>query len=108
MTLDIGSAVASTFAEHLKSTFRFHHGRTITGLELVEVSDRSTGRQIGFSLVFRGPRQPLLPQQIYRVEHDRLGPFDLFIVPIEQNADGSSYEAIVNRVATASSANERQ
>lgn len=47
-----------------------------------------------FSVVFRGPAEPLLPQAIYRLEHDRLGTLDLFLVPLGPSADGMSYEAV--------------
>jgi|SRR5579864_2959392 len=99
MTLEIQSAVASTFAEHLNSTFRIHHQPAITELELMEISDGSTQGRVNFSLLFRGPQQPLLPQQIYPVEHDRLGRFDLFIVPVRRDAQGLYYEAVFNRVS---------
>jgi hypothetical protein len=97
MTLETQSAVASTFAEHLNSTFRLHHESATAELELVEVSDGSTHGHVNFSLLFRGPRQPLLAQQIYPVEHDRLGRFDLFIVPVKRDAQGLYYEAVFNR-----------
>jgi hypothetical protein len=47
-----------------------------------------------FSLVFLGPREPVLPQQIYPLSHDDLGRIDLFLVPIAQDEDGTRYEAI--------------
>jgi hypothetical protein len=97
MTLEIQSAVAATFAEHLNSTFRLQHQPATTELELLEVSDGSTDGHVNFSLLFRGPLQPLLLQQIYPVEHDRLGRFDLFIVPIRRDAHGLYYEAVFNR-----------
>ena len=98
MTLDIERAVAATFAAHLQSAFRAHHAQTTTELALVEVSDGSTPRQVTFSLLFRGPHQPRLAQQIYPFEHDRLGRFDLFIVPVKQDGHGLYYEAVFNRV----------
>jgi hypothetical protein len=101
MTLDLQRATAATFSEHQNGTFHLHHGPAVSELELVEVSDASTRRHVNFSLVFRGPQQPLFPQQIYPFEHERLGRFDLFIVPIRRDAHGFYYEAIVNRVATA-------
>jgi hypothetical protein len=108
MTLEIQSAVASTFAEHLNSTFRLHYHPATTELELIEVSDRSTHGHINFTLLFRAPLQPLLPQQIYPVRHDRLGRFDLFIVPVKRDANGLYYEAVFNRLSqTTPSANER-
>ena len=97
MTLETQSVVASTFAEHLNSNFRLHHQPATTELELVEVSDGSTDGHVNFSLLFRGPLQPLLPQRIYPLEHDRLGRFDLFIVPVRRDANGLYYEAVFNR-----------
>ena len=51
-----------------------------------------------FSLVFAGPRQPVLPQATYPFEHGTLGRFDLFICPIGQSATNTSYEAVFNRM----------
>ncbi len=47
-----------------------------------------------FSLVFLGPREPVLPQRIYRLTHDELGELEIFLVPIAQDADGTRYEAV--------------
>jgi hypothetical protein len=47
-----------------------------------------------FSLVFREPSGVVLPQMIYRVEHDELGAFELFLVPIGPDAEGMRYEAV--------------
>jgi hypothetical protein len=91
--------VAATFAAHLHSVFRLRDQPTAIELALVEVVDGSTSRQVSFSLLFRGPQQPPLAQQIYPFEHDRLGGFDLFIVPVRQDAQGRYYEAIVNRMS---------
>jgi len=52
-----------------------------------------------FSLVFRGPSQPALRQNIYTLEHDQLSRFDLFLVPIGRTADDCEYEAVFNRLA---------
>jgi hypothetical protein len=47
-----------------------------------------------FSLHFRGPSLPALPQRIYRIEHAQLGVLDLFLVPIRRDASGMTYEAV--------------
>ena len=47
-----------------------------------------------FSLVFLGPPQVVLPQAIYRFEHDGLGTFEIFIVPIGRTAQGVQYEVV--------------
>jgi hypothetical protein len=92
------------FAEHLHSTFRIHFdpaGPVET--ELVEATLLRSRAQGGgppgrepFSLVFRGPKEPWFPQRIYRVEHERMGSFDLFLVPIGPDAAGMRYEAVFN------------
>lgn len=35
-----------------------------------------------FAVLFHGPLEPVLPQGIYRLEHERLGVLDLFMVPV--------------------------
>ena len=48
-----------------------------------------------FSIVFRGPLTPALPQRMYRVEHEAIGVIDdLFLVPVGINQDGRFYEAV--------------
>ncbi len=55
-------------------------------VELVEVTEQAEGRsdafRIPFSVLFHGPLQPVLAQGICRLEHERFGVLDLFIVPI--------------------------
>lgn len=50
--------------------------------------------RIPFSLVFVGPREPLLPQRIYPCRHEELGDFELFLVPIDSDSSGTRYEAV--------------
>jgi hypothetical protein len=52
-----------------------------------------------FSIVFRGPSDPLLPQGMHRFHRDAIGTFDLFIVPIRRDQHGLYYEAVFNRTA---------
>jgi hypothetical protein len=47
-----------------------------------------------FRLLFRGPAEPLLPQATYVLENPSLGATDIFIVPIDSDDGGVSYEAI--------------
>jgi hypothetical protein len=50
-----------------------------------------------FSLVFTGPANRQLEQAMYRFEHERIGAFELFIVPIGSNGVVVRYEAVINR-----------
>lgn len=54
------------------------------------------GGRAPFSLLFRGPVAPALPQQIFRLTHPALPELDVFLVPIEARADGVRYEAVFN------------
>jgi hypothetical protein len=47
-----------------------------------------------FSIVFHGPSEPVLPQRIYRFDHETLGEFELFIVPIGPEGSAMQYEAV--------------
>ena len=68
------------------------------GLVLIEAlllpsRQGQSGRQ-PFSLMFRGPRQPWLPQGTYPIRHQELGTFDLFVVPLGPDEHGMRYQAI--------------
>jgi hypothetical protein len=68
-------------------------------LRLSQVSARrATQRQELFSLFFRGPAEPLLPQHTYRLDHETMGSLDLFLVPVGRDQDGVEYEAAFNRL----------
>ena len=68
-------------------------------LVLMEVSElKLSERQEQFSIVFRGPSDAYLGQGIRPFHHERMGQFDLFIVPIRQDEKGFYYEAVFNRL----------
>lgn len=90
----------ASFEEHLNTPFRVHCGGE-TPLEVVLFQVRlhephGGPRKQPFSLYFRGPRQPVLPQQIYRLDHDRMGTMEVFLVPIGPDGQGMGYEAVFN------------
>ena len=87
------------FRENLKTKFRV---KTETSdpleLELVELTESvSTPKHEQFALLFHGPQSPLLSQMTYHMEHERLGEFDLFLVPVGRDQNGFQYEAVFNR-----------
>ena len=66
-------------------------------LELVEVTPLGGPKthRAQFSAIFRGPAEPLLQQAIYGLDHEALGPLDLFLVPVGSTEDGTlDYEAV--------------
>jgi hypothetical protein len=92
----------ATFTPLVGSEFKVvvAEGETVT-LRLAQASSVSSGGGIAagyarepFSLVFHGPLQPALPQHTYTFGHERLGAFELFIVPIGPDEVGPRYEAV--------------
>ena len=90
----------NSFSKSLNTSFRLHTDADENfEFELIELQDGySTPGQEQFSIKFRGPCNLDLPQKTYLMEHDHIGTFDLFIVPIGRDKTGSYYEAIFNRL----------
>jgi hypothetical protein len=87
------------FSKHVNTKFRLA-GQPLE-LELEEVKGylSKAHEQQGmerFSAFFRGPREPLMRQSVYTLEHEGMGTFELFLVPISQDEKGSRYEAVFN------------
>ena len=92
-----------TFSGHLGGKFCVYPDASNSPLEVELISATALGGSAGcepparrqpFSIVFRGPGDVLLPQRIYRIEHEEIGAFDLFLVPIGLDEEGLRYEAI--------------
>ena len=88
------------FSKHVNTKFRVSGDQPIE-LELEQVKGylSKAHEQQGmerFSAFFRGPRNPLLPQSVYALEHERMGALELFLVPIAQDENGCRYEAVFN------------
>jgi hypothetical protein len=87
-------------SKHVNTKFRVAGGQPLE-LELVEVKGYlgKAHEQQGmerFSAFFTGPREPLMRQAVYALEHEGMGTFELFLVPIAQDEQGSRYEAVFN------------
>ncbi|HWX21117.1 MAG TPA: hypothetical protein VN578_14545 [Candidatus Binatia bacterium] len=96
-----------SLARLVKTRFRVWVGpNDLVELELYEatpprVTPAGVGTKAvyeGFSLLFLGPADRLLPQRIYPFECEQLGRFELFIVPIGRDENGARYEAAFNRL----------
>lgn len=93
-----------TFSPHVGETFRIPlQGNHAIELELVDArslhdpyAERPGPRtaRVPFALVLAGPATPILPQQIYPLEHATIGRHELFIVPIGPDKGRMRYEVI--------------
>lgn len=92
---------AKEFSAHLNTTFhvKFPDGQVELELEEVKGYLSKHAEHEGmerFSVYFQGPSQPQLPQHLYLLEHDRMGEFEIFLVPVSQSERGFRYEAVFN------------
>lgn len=87
-----------TFDGRAGERFRAHFDPDAPSVvELIEVTrhgEPPEGQREQFSLIFRGEPEPVHPQRIYAMEHDDLGSFELFLVPIGPDELGQRYEAV--------------
>jgi len=94
------SLTHENFAPQLNTKFRVKVDETnVVDMVLTEVSELQTSpRQEQFAIVFRGPLELFLGQGMRAFEHDEMGHFELFLVPIKQDDDGFFYESVFNRL----------
>ncbi|MGA7730024.1 MAG: hypothetical protein WCD37_02000 [Chloroflexia bacterium] len=96
---------ANTFTPYIDGTFRvFPNSPSPVDLVLTSVTEMQSSYRGGpgaaqrtpFSIIFRGPMNAFLPQQIYPMEHSEIGAFEIFLVPIGPDSGGMQYEAVFN------------
>ena len=96
------SLTEAEFSKHVNTSFRLNlDAEAAVELELVEVKGylKNPGDQDGmerFSLFFKGPGKPFLPQRTYSLSNEGMGTIDLFLVPIGPDGDSFRYEAVFN------------
>jgi Domain of unknown function (DUF6916) len=69
---------------------------TLTEAALLPTRYAPPGARPPFSLIFLGKDPRVLPQKLYRLEHDGMGIMTIFLVPIAKDAQGVSYQATFN------------
>lgn len=99
----VGLSMAS-FKSQVGTSFLVNEETSKVKVTLVEVDSFASRQQSaagkeGFSLIFRGPRETILKQNTYRMEHQELGVLSLLVVPV-RTADtrAAYYQAVVNRL----------
>ena len=90
---------ASTFEEYINTSFLIRTEELAEHkVELVQVKViEKPGRAYGFSLLFSSDSGVELPQASYLFEHEKMGVFPLFIVPVK-TPKGMRYEAVFSRL----------
>ena len=95
----------AAFKAQLGTTFTINDKAGKVKTKLVDVTSFASRKQVaagkeGFSLLFHGPKDLMLQQNTYLIEHEELGMFSFLIVPVLQAKDrrGPYYEAVINRL----------
>lgn len=92
-----------TFADRIGEQFTISVAVGRIDLELIAAAAltpssnravQSSDDRLPFSIEFKGPGEPVLPQGTYRFEHPALGIFEIFVVPIGRGQTGVCYEAV--------------
>jgi hypothetical protein len=93
----------ANFAAQLNTTFQIAQGSSRVALKLIEVanlgSKQTSGGREAFLLSFRGANATPLKQDVYHIEHEKLGRFALLVVPVvSRDKSAGAYEVIINRL----------
>ncbi|HKP86852.1 MAG TPA: hypothetical protein VJZ26_12185 [Blastocatellia bacterium] len=89
----------SVFEDHIGTSFLMRADALDTqSFELAQVRVRENSERLDtFSLLFTSPDGAHFPQASYLFEHEKVGVFPLFVVPVK-TPKGMRYEAIFNRL----------
>ena len=86
-----------TFQKQLNQVFQIHGEFGTIEATLVDckkLSGTPTNNREPFSIVFRGPSEPFIEQNTYKVENETLGAMEIFLVPLGPDSTGMQYEAV--------------
>lgn len=106
----IENLTLETFAPRVQTPFAVlsSAGTPVSELKLVAAQGAPSlpvpgGKAVqeSFSLLFLGPADSLLPQGTISLEHQQIGRFLLFLVPVNRSAAGIEYQAVFNRIKPA-------
>jgi hypothetical protein len=86
------------FTEQLNTTFEINFTPDIVkDAELIQVSDlEGTGNYESFSITFLVSEDCPVYQQIYPIDHAKMGNIELFLVPSGKDEKGTTYVSVFN------------
>jgi hypothetical protein len=68
----------------------------LTLIEAKPLRNYANAKRIPFSLMFTTKGDFILPQRMYALRHEVLGPLSIFLVPLSHEGGISTYQAIFN------------
>lgn len=107
--MDLELLSIGTFKPLVGTVFSVKSGDSHVELKLVEVEDLSRLRESAtlpdgsnlyqrdpFTLVFVGPKEPVLEGAIHRLSHPQLGTLEFSLKPYFQSGDATFYDSVFN------------
>ena len=100
--MDLSAVTHEDFEPCLNGTFTVKaediDEQQIELIEIKPLGERNPDAKIRqpFSLLFRGPSEPMLPQQMYQLENAACGELLLFLVPVGPDEKGMLYDTVFN------------
>lgn len=90
----------SLFEPHLNTKFEITDEAVGTiKAELVEVVEKQSDKVDSLSLLFKGPKKPVLRHETHVVKHPKMGEHKFFLGPVVyEKQDGVYYEAVFSRL----------
>jgi Domain of unknown function (DUF6916) len=90
----------SDFEPYVNQTFIIHSEELgDQEVEMVELTEKNYPGQESFSMLFKGPKEPIIQQMTYEITHEKMGKVRLFVVPINYHKqDGMYYQSVINRL----------
>jgi hypothetical protein len=68
-------------------------------MKLIEATEEvERFRQRAYSLLFQAPEDTPIAQGMLQVEHEKLGKFELFMVPVGKDDRGVLFESLFNKL----------
>ena len=96
----IGTMTKADFDGHVGAVFKIDRADLTVSLTLIECATHRKAQMPGgrepFTLLFRGPAEPVLDQGLYDLVHPERGTVTIFIAPVAGGQGGIDYEAAFN------------
>ena len=88
------------FDDKICQTFALDEADTpaipLTLIEAKTLRNYANAKRVPFSLMFTSKGEFVLPQRIYALRHDILGPVSIFLVPLTHQDGMTTYQAVFN------------
>ncbi|SDU48320.1 hypothetical protein [Stappia sp. ES.058] len=96
--IDLSTATMADFEACRDKPIRLTCDGESMSLTIAEIAPVSGPEREGgaFSVVFKGPAEPVVEQAIHQIEIEGAGETALFIVPLGPDGEGMLYEAVFN------------